>query len=77
MIDFDSFHDNVKRCEERAVRMDKAYWNLKFSVLDMMNIFDELVLGNPKVTLDCIRIMVEGFILEYAPITEVSKDNLS
>ncbi len=77
MFDPDSFSDNVKRCEERAVRMDEVYWKLKSSVLELMNICDDIGLGNTKLTLDCVRGMVEEFILEYVPVTEVSEDNLS
>ncbi len=77
MIDFESHSDKVKGCEERAARMEKAYWNLKSGVLELMSIYDELGLGNPHVTLDCVRGMVEEFILEYVPKTEISNEDSS
>ncbi len=77
MFDPDSFSDNVKRCEERAVRMDETYWKLKSSVLELMNICDDIGLGNTKLTLDCVRGMVEEFILEYVPETEISNEDSS
>jgi len=77
MFDPDSFSDNVKRCEERAVRMDETYWKLKSGVLELMSICDDIGLGNTQVTLDCVRGMVEEFILEYVPKTEMSNEDSS
>ncbi len=77
MIDSDSFSDKVKKCEKRAIRMEESYWDLRSAIFKQMKIYDEFTGCNPKMTLDCIRGMVEERILEYVPVTEVFKDNLS